>query len=181
MSRPWFKAAHDVDQTDGVHVKDCGGVRIVAQLGRVAGEAQNVVQADGRSSQQVRLNRKQIAVAAGVMQNRLNAGVLLNLDAEALRAHAGRGARRVGHVDGVHAELRQQLRALDLLGAVDALGRHDLDQGDEAALGEQRADAGALRPAAPAASRCSAPGPRRRPRTRAWASMARMAERMARM
>ena len=56
------------------------------------------------------------AVAAGVMQNRLDAGVLLNLDAEALRAHARRGARRVGHVDGVDAELRQQSRALDLLG-----------------------------------------------------------------
>ncbi len=42
------------------------------------------------------------------MQNRLDAGVLLNLDAQALRAHARRGARRVGHIDGVHAELRQQ-------------------------------------------------------------------------
>ena len=78
------------------------------------------------------------------MEDRLNAGVLLNLDAEALRAHAGRGAGRVGHVDGVDAELRQQPRALNLLGAVDAAWGNDLDQGDELALLDQRADAGAL-------------------------------------
>ena len=48
-----IEAAHDVDQADGVHVKDRGGVRIVAQLGRVAGEAEDVVEADGRGAQQV--------------------------------------------------------------------------------------------------------------------------------
>ena len=105
---------------------------------------------------------EQIAVAAGVMENRFNAGVLLNLDAQALRAHAGRGARRVGHVDGVDAELRQQLRApsISLVQSM-PLGRHDFDQGDEAALGDQRADAGALGRAARAASRWSVPAPRR--------------------
>ena len=88
-----IEPAHDVDQADGIDVKDSGGVRIVAQLGRVAGEAEDVVQADGRGAQQVRLDAENVAVAAGVMENRLDAGVLLNLDAEALRAHAGRGAR----------------------------------------------------------------------------------------
>ncbi len=129
-----IEPAHDVDETDGVDVKDSSRVRIVAQLGRIAGEAEDVVQADGRGAQQIRLDGENIAVAAGVMQDRLNAGVLLNLDAEALRAHAGRGARRVGHVDGVHAQRGQQARAFDFLGAVDALGRNDFHQGDEVAL-----------------------------------------------
>ena len=129
-----IQTAHDVDQADGVHVEDRGGVGIVAQLGRIAGEAEDVAQADGRGAQQVRLDAEHVAVAAGVVQHRLDAGVLLNLDAEALRAHAGRGARRIGHVDGVHAELRQQACAFNLLAAIDALGRNDLHQGDELAL-----------------------------------------------
>ncbi len=79
------------------------------------------------------------------MENRLDAGVLLNLDGQALRAHAGRGARRVGHVDGVNAELRQQPRTLDLLGAVDALGRNDLNQGDEFALARPASRCGSAR------------------------------------
>ena len=120
------EAAHNVDQADGVYVEDCGGVGVVAQLGRVAGEAEDVVQADGRGTEQIRLDGEKIAVAAGVMKNRLDAGVLLNLDAETLRAHAGRGAGRVGHVDGVDSELREDAGTLDLLCAIDALGRNDL-------------------------------------------------------
>ena len=137
------QAAHDVDQSDGIHVKDSGGVGIVAHLGRVAGDAQNVVQAERRGAQQVRLNGKKIAVTAGVMQNRLNTGVLLNLEAEALGAYARRGARRVRHADGVNAQLREQLRTLDFFDAVDALGRHGLNQRDETALFEQGTNAGA--------------------------------------
>ena len=175
------EAADDVDQADGVDVEDGSCVRIVAQLGRIAGEAEDVVQADGRGAEQVRLNAEDIAIAAGVVENGFDAGVLLNLDAEALRAHARRGAGRVGHVDGVDAELRQDARALDLLGAVDAAGRNDFDQGDEAALLDERRRCGSAGPEARAASRCSGDGLAPATWTRVWASMARMAERMARM
>ncbi len=72
------------------------------------------LQADRRCAEQVGLDAQHIPVAARVVQNRLDAGVLLDLDAEALRAHAGRRARRIGHVDGVYAQLRQQARAFDL-------------------------------------------------------------------
>ena len=44
------------------------------------------------------------------MQNRLDPGVLLNLDAEALPAHPRRGLRRIVDVDRVDAQPRQ-LRA----------------------------------------------------------------------
>ena len=72
-------------------------------------------------------------------------------------------------------------RAFDLLGAVDAARRNDFDQRDELALLQQRADSGAL-----AERRWRRFGgqlrpPRRLRVTRACASMARMAERMARM
>ncbi len=95
------------------------------------------------AAEQVRLDGEQIAVAAGVMQDGLDAGVLLNLDAEALRAHAGRGARRVGDVDGMHAKLREHAGSLDLFGAIDAARGNNLHQGDKAALFDQGANAGA--------------------------------------
>ena len=177
---PVIQPVHDVDQADRVDVEDRGGIGVVAQLGRVAGEAQDVMQPDRRSSQQVRLDAEDVAVAAGVVQNGFDAGVLLDLDAQALRAHAGRGARRVGHVDGVHAELRQQARALDLLGAIDAPRRNDLHQRDKSALGDQRADPRPLREGSGGVSvDNSALAPPSA--TRVCASMARMAERMARM
>ena len=175
-----IEAADDVDEADGVDVEDRRGVGVVAELGRVAGEAEDIAQADRRCAKQVGLDAENVAVAAGVVQDRLDAGVLLNLDAEALGAHARRGAGRVGHVDGVDAELGEQARAFNLLAAVDALGRHDFDERDESALLDERADAGTL-----------AEGRGRRfggdlsvlaaSLTRACASMARMAERMARM
>ena len=87
--------------------KTAVGIRIVAELGRIASEAENVFEADRRCAEQVRLDAQHVSIAACVMQDRLDAGVLLNLDAEALRAHAGRRAGRVGHVDGVYAELRE--------------------------------------------------------------------------
>jgi len=47
------------------------------------------VQADGGGSEQIGLNAQDVPVAAGVVQDGLDAGVLLDLDAEALSAHAG--------------------------------------------------------------------------------------------
>ena len=109
------KALHKVDEADGVDIEDSGSVRIVSKLGRVACDAEEVVQADGRGAEQVRLNAEDVAVAACVVKNGLNAGVLLNLDAEALATHASRCARRIGNMDGVDAEAGEQARAFDFL------------------------------------------------------------------
>ena len=78
------------------------------------------------------------------MENRLNPGVLLDLDAQALRAHACRGTRRVRHVDGVDAEAGQKAGAFDFLGAVDAFGGNDFNQRDEGSIGDEGADAGTV-------------------------------------
>jgi len=138
------------------------------------------VQSDGRSAQQVGLDGEYIAVAAGVMENRLDGSMLLNLDADALRAHAGRGVRRVGHIDGVDAELGEHPRSLDLLRAVDAARRNNLNQGYETASAikaptRERAPSGAG-----GVSLFNA-GDAPELSTSACASMARIAERMARM
>ena len=101
---PVVQIVDDVHQADRVDVEDRGCVRIVAQLRRIAGEAENVLQPDRRCAQQIALNAQHIAVAAGVVQDRLDADVLLDLHAEALRAHAGAGARRIRHVDRVDSQ-----------------------------------------------------------------------------
>ena len=102
-------------EPDGIDIEDRRRVGIVPHLRRIAGEAQDVLQPDGRSADQVRLDGEQVAVAAGIVQHRLDADLLLDLDAQALRAHARAGPRRVGDVDGVDSQPVQQRRALDLL------------------------------------------------------------------
>jgi len=105
------------------------------------------VQSDGGGSEQIGLNGQNIAVAAGVMKDGFDGGVLLDLDAEALRAHTGRGARRIGDIDGIDAEAGEEARAVDFPGTVNALGAR-FDEGDEFAVFDARSDEGT------AAERC---------------------------
>lgn len=64
-----IEAAHDIDESDGVHVENGGGIGVVAELGRVSGEAQDVFQTDGRRAEQVALNTEDVAIAASVVQD----------------------------------------------------------------------------------------------------------------
>ena len=73
--------------------------------------------ADGGRAQQVGLDAEHVAVAAGVVQHRLDAHLLLDQDGQRLVAHARRGPRGVGNVDGVHADGLQEARAFEFLGA----------------------------------------------------------------
>ena len=63
----------DIHQADGVDVEDGSGVGIVAHFRWVAGDADEVVDAGGGGSEQVRLNAEHIAVAAGVVKDRFDA------------------------------------------------------------------------------------------------------------
>ena len=61
-----------------------------------------------------------------------DAGLLLDELAGDLRAHAGAGARAVGHVDAVDAVLRRSsLAPVDFAGGVHAARRQDLHEGHE--------------------------------------------------
>ena len=115
MIEPVVQPPHDVHQPNRIHIEHRRRIRIIAQLGRIAGEAKNILQPDRRRAQQIALDAQHIAVAAGVVQQRLDAGLLLNLDAQALRAHARRRARRVGDIDGVDPDLPSIRGALQLL------------------------------------------------------------------
>ena len=67
----------DVGQADRVDVEDGGGIRIVAERRGIAGDEQQVANAHRVGAQQIRLDAQQVAVAAGVVQDGLDAGLLL--------------------------------------------------------------------------------------------------------
>ena len=104
---PVIQIVDDVDQADGVHVEHRGGVRIGAHARRIAGDADQVAHARGVRAEQLGLDAQNVAVAAAEVEHRFDAGLLLDELAGDLRAHAGAGARAVGHVDAVDAVLRR--------------------------------------------------------------------------
>ena len=73
------------------------------------------------------------------MEHSFEAGLLLDLDAKALGAHAGGRPGGVRDVDGGNAVAGQQLRSGQLAGGINAARGNNLNQGDECALGEQTA------------------------------------------
>ena len=92
-----IEARHDVGQTDRVDVEDRGGVGIVADPARIAGDEQQIAQAHGVRAEQIRLDPEQVPVAAGVVQQRLDAGLLLDQHRERrARSTARRRAGRRG-------------------------------------------------------------------------------------
>ena len=109
--------------------------------GGIAGDADQVADADGVRAQQFRLDAEDVAVAAAEVQHRLDARLLLDELAGHLGAHARAGARAVGHVDAVDAVLGAHLGARDLPGGVHAARGQDLHEADELALGQLGAQA----------------------------------------
>ena len=98
-----IQVMHNIDQADGVHVEDSGSIGIIAQLGRVAGDAQDIPQAHRRRAQQIRLDAEHVTVAAGVMHDGFHPHLLLDEQRERLIAHARRGPRTIGDVDAINA------------------------------------------------------------------------------
>ena len=84
-------------------------------------------------AQQLRLQRHQVAVARGEVDQRLDADPLLAQRREGDAAHAHPRHRAVADVDAVDARRFQQRRALQHLVRVDAARRIDLDADDELA------------------------------------------------
>src|SRR5262245_39268985 len=51
-----IKVVDDVHQSDGIDIKHCGGVGIIAHLRRIAGNADQVMQPDGCGTEEIGLN-----------------------------------------------------------------------------------------------------------------------------
>ena len=154
-----------VRQADRIDVEDAGRVRIVADLRRIAGDEQQVADAHRVRAEQIRLHAEQVPIAAGVVEDRLDAGLLLHQDRRRQRAHPRAGARTVGDVHEVDAVDPQLPRLLDERLGAEPARRHQLDADDERAAREGVGHPRLLR-ARPPARRSGAVGtvtPRRRP------------------
>ena len=135
-SSPRLRRASDADETGRVDVPDAGAGGVVADPRRVAGERQDVPDAQRVGAQQLRFEGHQVAVARREVDQAFQVQVVLDAEGHGHRAHAHAGHGAVADVDEVDAGLLQQPRGLD--GALDAhrARRVDLDADDEATLGE---------------------------------------------
>ena len=116
----------------GIDVEDRLGVGLVASLGIVAGEDQEVLDAERGGAHQFALQRDAVLVAAGELEHRLDAGIEQELGCSQ-RGHMGAGAGAVGDIDGI----RQAFEAGRLAQQVRAIERHrrrDLRRHDETAV-----------------------------------------------
>ncbi len=110
------------------------GVRLVASLGIVAAQQQQIADAEGGCTHQVALERNAVTVAAGELEDRLDAG-LDEQRGRCGRRHVGAGTRTVGHVDGVGDAAQRQCTREEVF-RVARRRRHDLGGHHESAGGE---------------------------------------------
>jgi hypothetical protein len=96
-----------LNQVDRIDVVDPHGTRMVAQALMVAGQAQDVANAERGGPQEIALQGEAIAVAHHHLQHGLRAGLLEQETAGEAR-HAHDGGLIVGHVDGVARRCQQR-------------------------------------------------------------------------
>ena len=127
---------HHVRQTNRVDVKNCSRVRIRPHLRRIAGNQKQVMQAERGGSQQVRHHSEQIAIAAAVVQHRLDSDFALDQNRSGHRAHARLRARPVRNVDAIDAGVFQQPDRIERLPGIAAFRWQYFDRGDEFTAGD---------------------------------------------
>src|SRR6266576_2230275 len=138
---PLIQAIHQIRETDRVDVEYRGRFRIRAHLRRIARDDENVAQPRGVRADDVGEHAEQVAVAATVMNDGLDADLALDEYRRWQHAHATLRAGAVGHVDHIDDGRFQRPALCQHRGRIHALGRHDFDAGDELATGEFRAPA----------------------------------------
>ena len=110
-----FQERHRLEELDAVEVVHRLGFAMVALDDVVAGEGQDVLDAQHEGVEQVALERQAVAVAADHLEDRLDAG-LDELGGNGQRAQPHDGRLEVGDVDGRHLVLHHP-RAFDAHGA----------------------------------------------------------------
>ena len=122
-----------LDQPDRIDVPDPGPGRVVADPRRVAGQGDDVADAERVGAEQLRLEGHQVPVARRAVDEALEVEVVLDPERHRQRAHPDPGHRRVGDVDEVDAGVAQEPGGLDRPLDPDAPRRVDLDRDDEPA------------------------------------------------
>ncbi len=104
--KAFVHAADDADESDGIHVVHVGGVLVIAHAGRVAGQCQDISNAQAVRTEKVALKAHQVAVTARKVHYCLDAGPRLNQ-----RRHGETAIPRAPsenrHVDGIDARSRK--------------------------------------------------------------------------
>ena len=133
-------------QPDRVDLVDAACARVVAFLGRVAGDREHVVDSLGVGAEQERLEPRDRHVARRQVRNRLDPAGTLDRDRGHDAAHARAGARVVVDIDEVRlARLAQGMARLDERAVVGAERGVELDRDDELLLAEHPGEPGLLR------------------------------------
>ena len=96
----------DLDQPDRVDVPDARAGRVVADPRRVAGQGEDVADAERMRAEQLRLERHEVPVAGREVDEALEVEVVLDPERDRHRAHPDPGHRRVADVDEVRARRR---------------------------------------------------------------------------
>ena len=118
-----------MEQGHGIQVEHGLGLGMVAHLGVVAGEAQDVVNAQHSGTQKVRLQGDAVPVPAGQLEDGVQAGILQHL-AGSQRTQAHNRGLVIGDVDEVDAGeilLGLLYHAVDM----NSFGRADLGSNDK--------------------------------------------------
>ncbi len=126
----------DPHQADGVHVPDAGPGRVVADARRIAGQGQDVPDAQRVRPEQLRLEGHQVPVAGREVDDALEVHVVLDPEGDRQGSHADARHRRVADVDAVGPGRGEEACRLDGPLDPDGAGRVDLD-GDDVAAGTQ--------------------------------------------
>src|SRR2546423_5816423 len=125
------ESGEDFDQADRVDVPDAGGGGVVADTRRIAGERDDVANAERVGADEFRLQRHQVFVARGEVDQGVDANLRLDHQRQRQRTHPYAGHRAVADVDRVRARCFDKLRAGDALGGVQTARRIDLHANDE--------------------------------------------------
>src|SRR5205823_111227 len=75
---PAIEVVYDIDESNGVYVKHCGGIGIIPHLWRITRDADEIPNPDSSRAQKITLDAQHISIAACVVQNRINADFALN-------------------------------------------------------------------------------------------------------
>src|SRR6185437_1188834 len=108
----------NIDQANSIHVKYSGGVRIIAHLGRIAGDPNDIVHSHCVATKKLRLHAEHVAVTPGEVQGGFNPGLLLYQSAQSQITHTGGGARTVRDVDGVNTGGLEKLCSFHFLAEI---------------------------------------------------------------
>src|SRR5579862_9692718 len=102
----------NIREPDSIDVEYGGRVGISAHARRIAGDADQILDADRIRAQEFALNAQNISIAATEMEDSFDFCLLLNKLASDLSAHAGAGARTIRDIDAIDTGGLAKLRAL---------------------------------------------------------------------